>query len=116
MQFTVGGSLIQISAPLQDSVHRTGVERIELLRARIAFYRRYLREEAEGDMARAYLWLIRRDEIEVTTITASGKTRSQAEPNADPQNSPPARSKRPKIILMSARHTRQVPDWERASS
>jgi hypothetical protein len=54
------------------------MERIELLRARIALYRRYLREGAEGDMASAYLWLIRRDEIEVAAIVASDKLSPRA--------------------------------------
>lgn len=49
------------------------MERIELLRARISLYRRYLREGAEGDMASAYLWLIRKDEIELAAIVESDK-------------------------------------------
>lgn len=55
------------------------MERIELLRARIALYRRYLREGAEGDMARAYLWLIRKDEIELLTVAESHEDKSQAD-------------------------------------
>jgi hypothetical protein len=49
------------------------MERIELLQARISLYRRYLNEGANGDMANAYLWLIRKDEIELTTIAESHK-------------------------------------------
>jgi hypothetical protein len=52
---------------------------MELLRARIALYRRYLREGAEGDMARAYLWLIRKDEIELAAIVETDK----GEPRTD---------------------------------
>jgi hypothetical protein len=55
------------------------MERIELLRARIDLYRRYLREGAEGDMASAYLWLIRKDEIELAAIFSSDK---MSEPKA----------------------------------
>jgi hypothetical protein len=44
------------------------MERTELLRARIALYHRYLREGADGDLAMAYLWLIRKDEIELTAL------------------------------------------------
>jgi hypothetical protein len=44
------------------------MERIELLRARIALYRRYLSEGTDGDTAKAYLWLIRQDEIKLTAI------------------------------------------------
>jgi len=44
------------------------MERIDLLRTRIALYRRYLREGADGDLAAAYLWLIRKDEIEIAAL------------------------------------------------
>ena len=54
------------------------MERIELLRARIALYRRYLREGADGDLAAAYLWLIRKDEIELTALGESFKRESEA--------------------------------------
>lgn len=69
------------------------MERVELLRARIALYRRYLSEGAEGDMARAYLWLIRRDEVELTAIAAGATTPRQTGPDAE--TSPPARSDHP---------------------
>jgi len=54
------------------------MERIELLKGRIALYRRYLREGAEGDMARTYLWLIRRDEIELTAMIEGRKNEPPA--------------------------------------
>ena len=60
--------LTQISARPPYQPHRRGMERIELLTARIALYRRYLSEGADGDVARAYLWLIRRDEVELATL------------------------------------------------
>jgi hypothetical protein len=44
------------------------MERIEFLRARIALYRRYLREGVDGEVATAYLWLIRHDEVELTGL------------------------------------------------
>ena len=44
------------------------MERVALLKARIALYRRYLREGADGDVARTYLWLIRKDEIELARL------------------------------------------------
>jgi hypothetical protein len=44
------------------------MERTELLRARIVLYRRYLKEGAGGDLAAAYLWLMRKDEIELTAL------------------------------------------------
>jgi len=44
------------------------MERIEFLRARIALYRRYLREGVDGEVATAYLWLIRQDEVELTGL------------------------------------------------
>jgi hypothetical protein len=47
------------------------MERIELLRARIAVYRRYLSEGADGDLARTYLWLIRQDEIALAALVAN---------------------------------------------
>lgn len=53
------------------------MERIELLKARITLYRRYLSEGADGDMARAYLWLIRKDEIELTGIGGRQKNKEQ---------------------------------------
>ena len=55
------------------------MERIEFLKARISLYRRYLTEGVESNMARAYLWLIWRDEIELTTLAKS----HQNEPLAD---------------------------------
>jgi hypothetical protein len=55
------------------------MERVDLLKARIAIYRRYLREGADGDMARTYLWLIRADEIELATIAARQKNTPQPE-------------------------------------
>lgn len=44
------------------------MEYVELLKARIALYRRYLSEGAVGDVARSYRWLMRKDEIELTAI------------------------------------------------
>ena len=64
---------------MQDFAHDASMERIEFLKARIALYRRYLREGVDSDMARAYLWLIGRDEIELTTIAK----RHNDEPRAD---------------------------------
>ena len=49
------------------------MDRTELLRARITLYRRYLSEGVDGDVARAYLWLIRKDEIEIATIADNRK-------------------------------------------
>jgi hypothetical protein len=51
-------------------VRRTicNMERIEFLRARISLYRRYLREGVDGEVATAYLWLIRQDEVELTGL------------------------------------------------
>jgi hypothetical protein len=49
------------------------MDRIELLRARIILYRRYLSEGVDGDVARAYLWLIRKDEIELAAIAKNRK-------------------------------------------
>ena len=54
------------------------MERIELLKARIALYRRYLSQGADGDMARAYLWLIRKDEVELTAIGERRKNKERA--------------------------------------
>lgn len=67
------GSLIQISALSPHAPHGLWMERIELLRTRIALYRRYLSEGADGDMARAYLWLIRQDEIELIALVEREK-------------------------------------------
>lgn len=53
------------------------MDRIELLKARITLYRRYLSEGVDGDMARAYLWLIRKDETEIAAISSSDKGESQ---------------------------------------
>ncbi|HTW50320.1 MAG TPA: hypothetical protein VME45_00295 [Stellaceae bacterium] len=49
------------------------MDRIELLKARLILYRRYLSEGVDGDLARAYLWLIRKDEFEIATIAKSRK-------------------------------------------
>lgn len=57
---------------------------IELLKARIALYRRYLSEGADGDIARSYRWLIRKDEIELTTITQQQQTTQPTETGDDP--------------------------------
>lgn len=65
------------------------MERIELLRARIALYRRYLSEGADGDMARTYLWLIRQDEIELTALADTPEDK----PTGEDGRMPPARSK-----------------------
>ena len=72
------------------------MERIELLRARIALYHRYLREGAEGDMARAYLWLIRCDEIELAAIAKRHKNEPQADTDKPVLAAPWARTKKPK--------------------
>lgn len=45
------------------------MERVALLTARIALYRRYLVEGADGDIARSYLRLIREDAAELAAIT-----------------------------------------------
>jgi len=55
------------------------MDRIELLQARIALYRRYLSEGTDGDMARAYLWLIRQDEVELAAIVARHKDAQEPE-------------------------------------
>ncbi|HWB49496.1 MAG TPA: hypothetical protein VG651_10330 [Stellaceae bacterium] len=55
------------------------MDRIELLRARIILYRRYLSEGVDGDMARAYLWLIRKDEIELAAIAKSRENKPQTQ-------------------------------------
>ena len=54
------------------------MERIALLTARIALYRRYLNEGADGDVARAYLWQIRRDATELATITEELRSEQRA--------------------------------------
>jgi len=51
--------------------------RIELLKARIKLCRRYLREGVDGDLARAYLWLIRKDETEIAAIAENPKKEGQ---------------------------------------
>jgi hypothetical protein len=61
----------QCSIP--SSAHDVPMERIEFLKARISLYRRYLTEGVESNMARAYLWLIWRDEIELAAIANSHK-------------------------------------------
>jgi hypothetical protein len=63
--------LIRVGAAGSRKHMVSDMERAELLRARIGLYRRYLREGADGDLARAYLWLIRQDEIELTGIVGS---------------------------------------------
>lgn len=55
------------------------MERIALLKARIALYRRYLKEGVDGELATAYLWLIRQDEIELTALTDSRKKEAAPE-------------------------------------
>jgi hypothetical protein len=74
------------------------MKRPELLKARIALYRRYLREGADGDMARTYLWLIRCDEIELTAIAESHKDEAHSEPDTAVQAiaAQLARSEKPK--------------------
>jgi len=67
---------------------------MELLRARIALYHRYLREGAEGDMARAYLWLIRKDEIELATIVESDKDEPRTDIGGAARTAYAARSKK----------------------
>lgn len=62
------------------------MDHIELLKARITLYRRYLSEGVDGDMARAYLWLIRKDETELAAIATSDKEGS-------PKNKKPVRKK-----------------------
>jgi hypothetical protein len=59
------------------------MERIELLRARIGLYRRYLSEGADGDLARTYLWLIRRDEMELLTLAESAEKGSVLDANRE---------------------------------
>ncbi|HUN98137.1 MAG TPA: hypothetical protein VMU69_18125 [Bradyrhizobium sp.] len=49
------------------------MDRIELLKARVILYRRYLSEGVDGDIARAYLWLIRKDETELAAIARDRK-------------------------------------------
>jgi hypothetical protein len=44
------------------------MEHEALLVARIALYRRYLTEGADGDIALAYLWQIKRDEAALAVI------------------------------------------------
>ena len=44
------------------------MERTALLTARIALYRRYLNEGADGDIARSYLRLIKQNEEELTAL------------------------------------------------
>jgi hypothetical protein len=71
------------------------MERVELLRARIALYRRYLREGADGDIATAYLWLIRKDEIELTALVESFRREPEAG-QKNPEVQPEAYSHTPK--------------------
>jgi hypothetical protein len=71
------------------------MDRIELLRARIGLYRRYLSEGADGDLARTYLWLIRQDEIELAALVADFEKTSAPE-DGNPEAIPPARSRTPK--------------------
>ena len=59
------------------------MERIELLKARIGLYHRYLRDGVDGDVAAAYLWLIRKDEIELATLVESN---AEAAPGAEQEN------------------------------
>jgi hypothetical protein len=59
------------------------MERIEFLKARIGLYRRYLREGVDADVAAAYLWFIRKDEIELTAIVES---KTEAAPEAGQKN------------------------------
>ena len=73
------GLLDPDQCPIPNSAHDVSMERIEFLRARIALYRRYLTEGADSDIARAYLWLIWRDEFELTTMANGHKN----EPLAD---------------------------------
>jgi hypothetical protein len=56
--------------------------RIELLKARITLYRRYLREGVDGDLARAYLWLIHKDETEIAAIAKNLKKEAQTRTKA----------------------------------
>jgi hypothetical protein len=71
--------LIHISAAPPPFAASLRMERIDLLTARIALYHRYLREGADGDLARTYLWLIRQDEIELNAIVQNGKVETAAD-------------------------------------
>jgi hypothetical protein len=64
------------------------MERVNLLRARIGLYRRYLSEGADGDLARTYLWLIRQDEIELTALVGTIEKDSVSEAGASQALSP----------------------------
>jgi hypothetical protein len=44
------------------------VDRIKFLRARIALCRRYLVEGVDSDLARTYLWMTWKDEIELAGL------------------------------------------------
>jgi hypothetical protein len=88
-------SLIQISAAVHQSVHCSRMKRVELLKARIALYRRYLREGADGDIARTYLWLIRKDEIELTAIVAESH-RNEPKTDTDSRSNGSAGPEKPK--------------------
>ena len=69
------------------------MERIEILRARIALCRRYLREGVDSQIATAYLWLIRQNEIELAALVESPQ--QAAAPEAEPgcsEDRPPEHS------------------------
>ncbi|HTQ33409.1 MAG TPA: hypothetical protein VMI30_04515 [Stellaceae bacterium] len=53
------------------------MDRINALRARIALYRRYMREGVSSDEASRYLRQIKQDEAELTALTA----KLEAEPH-----------------------------------
>jgi hypothetical protein len=59
------------------------MEREARLIARIALYRRYLREGADGDVARAYLWQIKIDEAALAAIAEGNGNNEQRTGTAD---------------------------------
>lgn len=65
------------------------MERKALLIARIALYRRYLAEGADGDVARAYLWNIKRDQAELAIIVQGRKDNDRAEGEGSDNGTPP---------------------------
>jgi len=68
------------------------MERTALLIARIALYRRYLNEGVDGDVARAYLWQIKRDEA---ALAAIAEEHADEPPDATGAALPSARSETP---------------------
>jgi hypothetical protein len=72
------------------------MKRVELLKARIALCRRYLKDGADGDMAMTYLWLIRKDEIELTAIAENQQDERKAAGDGAVRRGQAARSEKPK--------------------